>query len=527
VVISSRRRVASILLLNGSVSFNMISKASAEHNEGVLEPELNSEHEALLPGVMALANLFSNTVEAFGLIRASQRWEREEQLLLSRLGIQQARLLIWGDILGVSSPPSSVTNQAVPKHPSAAYPDLKEPTFFAPRDARLDEPNTRQQVEDALSSIVDRSAHTTRDEMMEKFGLKPPKRFTPDYQPALDTTRLEAFREKYELLKEVAETYAHINSRRTNSIVMQSWTISDRTKFASFILLTQEKIDFLVSSMGVGERVDRAMRMDIRNFGWHITADRARIAQDVSKLKLIQDACKDDYPQYIIATTQALDNISRESRENSGLGGSFSYNPYAAGLSTSKPESTPATSPANGNGNGNSNGAASSNGASNGQSPAKPHTKRPGMFSGFFKRSFRNKSKEEVPKSLAHQQRSRSNSAAIEPTADPDRSLSDAGPITGLPSQKSPPESLERVRSRSLDLGTPAPAVFNSSPLASNASGPSSTAPVPEIAVANLDETVLQDKLERLDTRDTVHLPLEHTETVQSMISRHDQAYRV
>ena len=69
----------------------MTSKASAEHNEGLLEPELNAEHEALLPGVMALANLFSNTVEAFGLIRASQKWEREEQLLLTRLGIQQAQ----------------------------------------------------------------------------------------------------------------------------------------------------------------------------------------------------------------------------------------------------------------------------------------------------------------------------------------------------------------------------------------------------------------------------------------------------
>lgn len=487
----------------------MTSKASAEHNEGLPEPKLKPEHEALLPGVMALANLFSNTVEAFGLIRASQKWEREEQLLLSRLGIQQARLLIWGDILGVSSPPSSVTNQAVPKHPSAAYPDLKEPTFFAPRDARLDEPETRQQIEDALSSIVDRSAHTTRDEMMEKFGLKPPKRFTPDYQPALDTTRLEAFREKYELLKEVAESYARINSRRTNSIVMQSWTISDRTKFASFIRLTQEKIDFLVNSMGVGERIDRAMRMDIRNFGWHITADRARIAQDVSKLKLIHDACKDDYPQYIIAVTQALDNISRESRENSGLGGSFSYNPYAA-PTTPRPE--PKRSASNGNGT------AGTNGASNGQNNAKPHTKRPGMFSRFL--SFRNKSKEEVPKSKAHQkqehqQKEQSQPATIEPTADPDRSLSDAGPVTGL---APPSDGLERVRSRSLDAGA-APA-FNSS---SAAAGPSSTAP----AVSNLDEQVLQDKLERLDTKDTVHLPLEHTETVQSMISRHDQAYRV
>ena len=499
--ISSRRHVVSISL-NGSVTTRTMSKASAEHNEGVLEPELQPEHEALLPGVMALANLFSNTVEAFGLIRASQKWEREEQLLLSRLGIQQARLLIWGDILGISSPPSSVTNQAVPKHPSAAYPDLKEPTFFGARDARLDESSTRQQIEDALSTIVDRSAHTTRDEMMEKFGLKPPKRFTPDYQPALDTTRLEAFREKYELLKEVAETYAHINSRRTNSIVMQSWTISDRTKFASFIRLTQEKIDFLVNSMGVGERIDRAMRMDIRNFGWHITADRARIAQDVSKLRLIQDACKDDYPQYIIAVTQALDNISRESRENSGLTGS-SYNPYAASL-TSRNESKPAAS--------NGNGTSGVNGASNGQSKTKPHTKRPGMFSRFL--SFRNKSKEEVPKSNAHQQRERSQST-VEPTPDPDRSLSDAGPQTGL---APPVDGLERIRSRSLDAG--AVPAFNSSAAVAS----SSTAPP---AVGSLDEQVLQDKLERLDTKDTVHLPLEHTETVQSMISRHDQAYRV
>jgi hypothetical protein len=86
--------------------------------------------------------------------------------------------------------------------------------------------------------------------------------------------------------------------------------------------------------------------------------------------------------------------------------------------------------------------------------------------------------------------------------------------VTGLAPSS---DGLERVRSRSLDAGA-APA-FNSS----SAAASSSTAP----AMSNLDEQVLQDKLERLDTKDTVHLPLEHTETVQSMISRHDQAYRV
>jgi hypothetical protein len=413
---------------------------------------------------------------------------------------------------------------------------LKEPTFFAPRDARLDEPSVRQQIEDALSSIVDRSAHTTRDEMMEKFGLKPPKRFTPDFQPALDTTRLEAFREKYELLKEVAESYARINSRRTNSIVMQNWTIVDRGKFASFIRLTQEKIDFLVDSMAVGDRVDRARRVDIRNFGWHLTADRARIAQDVSKLRLIQDACKDDYPQYIIATQQALDNISRENRENSGLsGGSFSYNPYAA-PSTPKPESKPPTTPnaTSSPKTPKSNGATTNNGA-------QTQPKRPKMFGGLFK-SFRSKSKEEVPKSShaqqKHQQqqqqqqqrRDRGKSTSeIEPTPDPDRSLSDAGPQTGL--SPPPTESLERVRSKSLStsvgspfshpspssaaIGSPASAgPSGSSPLASS----SATPPEAPVTVASLDE-----QLQRLDTKDTIDAPFAQMEPVQSMISRHDQ----
>jgi hypothetical protein len=516
----------------------MDSKTGAEHNEGLPEPK--PEHEALLPGVMALANLFSNTVEAFGLIRASQRWEREEQLLLSRLGIQQARLLIWGDILGVSSPPPSVTNQAVPKHPSSAYPDLKEPTFFAPRDARLDEPSVRQQIEDALSSIVDRSAHTTRDEMMEKFGLKPPKRFTPDFQPALDTTRLEAFREKYELLKEVAESYARINSRRTNSIVMQSWSIVDRGKFASFIRLTQEKIDFLVDFMAVGDRVDRAMRMDIRNFGWHLTADRARIAQDVSKLRLIQDACKDDYPQYIIATQQALDNISRENRENSGLaGGSFSYNPYAAAPSTPKPESKPPSATTTPSAT-SSPKTPKSNATPNNNS-AQTHAKRPSMFGGLFK-SFRSKSKEEVPRSSHAQQKNQQqqqqrrdrgkSTSEIEPTPDPDRSLSDAGPQTGLT-----PESLERVRSKSLSTGVGSPyshppssssgagvgssaaaGPSGSSPLASSMASASASPPAAPVEVASLGE-----QLQRLDTQDTIDAPFAQMEPVQSMISRHDQ----
>lgn len=151
---------------------------------------------------------------------------------------------------------------------------------------------------------------------MAKFGLKPPKKFVPQYANTLDMTRLESFREKYELLREVAESFAHINTRRTKSIVHQPWMIADNKKFASFVAATQEKVDYLIDLMGVKERVNLSMRMDIRAFGWHFSDDRTVISQDVSKLSLLRQICTLDYPEYLDAIQKALDNISRESREN-------------------------------------------------------------------------------------------------------------------------------------------------------------------------------------------------------------------
>lgn len=481
----------------------MSDKATAEHSEHV---EQNPSHEGVLLGVVALAALFSNCVEAFGLIRASQKWEKEEQLLLTRLGIQQARLLLWGDALGVSSPPKSVTVSAVPRHPSAAYPDLKEPTFFGARNPRLDEPETRMQIEDALNAIVDRSAHMTREEMMEKFGLKPPKRFTSDYQPALDTTRLEGFREKYELLQEVAESYAQINTRRSNSIVMQSWVISDKAKFANFIQLTQEKIDFLVDLMDVKPAIDRGVRMDIRGFGWHLTADRTRIAQDVSKLRLIAEACQNDYPEYLIATQQALEQITRENRENS-----MTINPFSTSTAMHPPKSASVTTYETGT-NGSSEKGAAQNGSTPPPTPGKDKTKRPGMFGGLFK-SFRHKSKDSTNFKTARSQ------STAQPSPSADRSLSDAGPITSSAAQPdSSFASLEPVRSKSVgDIYAPASL--------------DKVATLDKVAeVANPDDEIARNKLKQVETYETIDpidSPLEHTDMVKNMISRHDQYHGI
>lgn len=435
-----------------------MAKATTEHSEDA------PGHEAVLAGVVFLAGLFSNCVEAFGLIHPSHRWEKEEQLLLTKLGIQQARLLIWGDIMGISSPPKSVTDRAVPKHPSAAYPDLKEPTFFVARDSRLDDTDTRKAIEDALNAIVDRSSMVTREQMMEKYGLKPPKRFATEYQPALDTNRLEGFREKYELLQEVAETYANLNTRRKNSIIQTAWTIADNTKFASFIKLTQDKIDYLINSMDVKDRVDRGMRMDIKSLGWHLSADRARVAQDTSKLRLVKESCENEYPEYIGATQQALDNIAREARENMPQ-----YNPYeskkAAAKTTELP--TPPQSPTK-----------ESNGT-----PQKQ--KRPGLFGRMFGKSSHNALK------------SRSASVSTQGGSDqPERSQSDSGPSRPMNDDEDY-APLESIRSKSVG------------------------------DIQNIDSEILRNRLAQLSTNDTVKEPLTDTEDVTSAISRHDQYHGI
>jgi len=438
-------------------------KAQCDHAEH------NPDHEAALSGALALANLFSTCVEAFGLIHPSHKWEKEEQQLLSRLGIQQARLLIWGDAVGITSPPKSVTDRAVPKHPSAAYPDLTEPTFFGARDVRLDETETRTQVESALSAIVDRSAGHSREEMMEKYGLKAPKRLAALSEAALDVFRLDAFREKYELLQEVAETYAHLSARRSNSIVQTSWTIADQTKFHYYLKLTQEKIDFLVDLMGVNDRVDRSMRMDIKAFGWHLTADRRRIAADVSKLRLMQAVCKSDYPQYVDATQVALDNITREAREN----GVAAPNPYAA----APIESSPLQSVGQANGGG-----------------AAKQPKRPGGLFGMFKKF--GKSQTNVPKTGGR-------SMSVSSTDEPLRSLSDAGPTTireGEHEDESPP--LEPIRSKSVGAILDTPAL-------------------------TMDEEFIKNKLEAMRTQDTVKEPLSATDDLGGVVSRHDQYHGI
>jgi len=236
---------------------------------------------------LSLARTFSACVECFGLIHPAQDWNREQHLLLTALGVQQGHLLIWGANIGIT--------------------ELNEG-----RDPRLDDPDLRAAVESALTTITHRPSHVTREEAFEKYGLKPPKKFTSAYQPALDVNRLESFRERYYDL----QYHEHWEERRGMSIASMHWTVTNNEKFANFVKMCKENIDSLIALMGNGDHVSRAMKHDIRALGWHPVFDKSKASRDMSSLRLIRDACKDEYPDYSTTTEGALKYLEGEWAES-------------------------------------------------------------------------------------------------------------------------------------------------------------------------------------------------------------------
>jgi len=235
--------------------------------------------------------------------------------------------------------------------------------------------------------------------------------------------------------------------------------------------------------LGVKERLDRSMRMDIKALGWHLTADRTRVASDTSKLRLLQEVCKNQYPEYVEATQQALNNISKDNRENAPAAPTL-HVPAAATHDKIQPPQS-----AHGNKDTSSHGH---------DSHAKQDkSKRPGLF-GMFK-SFR-KSRDNI-----HKPHNAPRSASMSPPIqEAPRSLSDSGPVRDRALDEADMEPLEPIRSKSVG------------------------AILEEPALHGIDEEIARNRLEQLTTSATVQDEgPSHTDGLEAYISRHDQYHGI
>ncbi|KAF2737756.1 hypothetical protein EJ04DRAFT_430267 [Polyplosphaeria fusca] len=430
----------------------------------------------VLDKVLSLATLFSTCVEAFNLIFPSKDSDHAQKVALARLGLQQGRLLIFGDAVGISSPPAKIARHMIPSHPGATNPDPHLPVNFGVRDPRLDDVATNEKVRAALDEIAGRPSHLSREELMDRYGLKSPKRFGKLEYPALDTNRLEAFREKYALLQDlVRQTGGRAGVKRMMSMAMQHWTVNSVERFDAFVETVRTEVDGLIALLNVKEQIDRGMKTDIKGMGWHPDLSGPLVRQDWEKLRLIREACIEDYPEYVDTADHALKYISEELKGTSLAHLRAAYEPTEVVRRRSEDEKRERE-------------ARQANGA---KSPAKD--KRAGFFSSFKFSSWGKADKKT-------RERSKSIANATSEGEDPQRSLSESLPRSDLMDTSN---SLEPIRSKSLSAVPDEPAPFN-----------------------------LDSRLQQVPTQDDgksdglvdieSKQPLVHADTANSLIDRHD-----
>lgn len=284
-----------------------------------IEGELLTKTKAqILTDVFSLATQFSTSVEAFNLIRPSKDNDQAQKLALAKLGLQQGRLLIFGDVVGITAPPATIARHMIPSRPGITNPDPYLPVNFGIRDPNLDKEVLNAKIRRSLHEIVGRPMHMSREEVMENFGMKSPKSFSRLEYPALDTNRLEAFREKYVLLQDLLkQTGTQASIKRTTSMSTNHWVVKDGTRFSRFVTTVRNEVDSLIALMDVKEQIDRGIRSDIRCMAWHPDLTGPAVQQDLEKLRLIREACVIDYPEYIEVVDSSLRYIQEELRESS------------------------------------------------------------------------------------------------------------------------------------------------------------------------------------------------------------------
>ncbi|KAF2112842.1 prion-inhibition and propagation-domain-containing protein [Lophiotrema nucula] len=454
--------------------------ASTANQNGLATPPAtptSPSKEQVLSNVLSLATVFSTCVEAFNQVFPAKDSDHAQKVALAKLGVQQGRLLIFGDAVGISSPPANIARHMIPSHPGLTNPDPHLPVNFGIRDARLDDETINKKVRAALDEIAGRPAHLSREELMGRYGLKTPKRLYKLEYPALDHNRLEAFREKYALLQDlVAQTGGRGAPRRTMSMSAQHWTVNNADKFDEFVAIVRKEVDGLIALLDVRAQVDRGMKTDIRAMGWHPDLSGLLVRHDWEKLRLIREACFEDYPEYVEVTEFALKYISDELKGTTLAHLRAAYEPLPPVSPRRKSSDGGAQSPTNG-------------------TRQQEKEKRPGFLSMFkhksWNRSKSSKLTRERSKSIA--------STTSDDQQDPQRSLSETMPY--LSSEEA--NGLEPVRSHSMSAIPDEPAPFD--------------------LASRLETTPTHDDSKDVGAIDIdAKHPLVHADTANSLIDRHD-----
>ena len=223
----------------------------------------------LTVGTLSLAGLFNTCVEAFSYLKAAQSLERDLQILLVKLDIQKARLLSWGNSVGITRALNEGDNSI------------------------LEDEQNMQIIKSTLESI--HVLLTDSQQLRDRYALcefpQSSNIAALRHVEMVSSTSMTIFRRSYNrLCNRIVKTNSQVPV--PNRIV---WAIQDREKFGDLVGHLRDLVDGLVALLPlvVQNAGNRIVENDIASLG-------------ISNLHLFLDACQGEQ------TYQAWSDVASE-----------------------------------------------------------------------------------------------------------------------------------------------------------------------------------------------------------------------
>ena len=246
---------------------------------------------------IAIATLFTACIECFEYFKAAKGFEQNFEVLLVKLEYQQERLLVWGDLAGICNEK---------RH------DVKPIS---------ESEHKRQDLTERCLDSIHRLLKDTEN-LKTKYGLRA-------YTPAIDTAPHSGISSN--ALKRFRLRLGR-QSQVPSVIEKTRWAIHDETKFQKLVQDIRDLIDGLMTKVPVPPELQEQKVQD----------DIASMVDDIQSLHLIQEACKDEYPEGWTAASAAIDASEVATQDyrlaDERLNGFGPTNQYGSRVSVEDPE---------------------------------------------------------------------------------------------------------------------------------------------------------------------------------------------
>ena len=207
-------------------------------------------------GVIGLASLFTTCVECFDYVEVGRTYGRDYEVLLTKLEVEKTRFLIWGDTVGIIEPRDNV------------------------RGLTVNNLHITSTIERILGSI--QAIFTDSETVLSRYGLEPLPPASNQYRAitGLSSNLMDRCRDSYAKFLNRAGRF----QRKTTATAKIRWAIRDRSKFMVMISDLKDLIDGLMAIMPSAQSEER-----------RILREQIDSISDIASLRLLQDACADDY----------------------------------------------------------------------------------------------------------------------------------------------------------------------------------------------------------------------------------------